>query len=140
MRGLFRFFLFRRASEEDTMNSDTRSPVQRGSDLYERLTDLSPDEVSLEELMTAWDMFAEDGPWEMTRAEAEEDLGAFLESEQEARDVKDWREARDLTQAEAADIAGVDLRSWQRWEYGERRVPQWLADVLRQRHGSSNAP
>jgi len=50
-------------------------------------------------------------------------------------EIRDWREARDLTQAEAADIAGVDLRSWQRWEYGERRVPQWLGDVLRQRHG-----
>jgi len=55
-------------------------------------------------------------------------------------EIRNWRESAGLTQQQAADIAGVDLRSWQRWEYGERRVPQWLTDVLKQRHGSSNAP
>lgn len=47
-----------------------------------------------------------------------------------AKDVVRWRQDRDLTQAQAAEIAGVGFRSWQRYEYGERPVPQWLADVL----------
>lgn len=47
-----------------------------------------------------------------------------------------WREAHGLSQADAAEIAGVELRTWQRWEYGEREVPQWLSDVLRCRFGS----
>jgi len=48
-------------------------------------------------------------------------------------EVRHWRETAGLTQREAAALAGVDLRTWQRWEYGERRVPQWLTDVLRAR-------
>jgi len=52
-------------------------------------------------------------------------------------DLATWRKREGLSQARAATLAGVDLRSWQRWEYGEREVPQWLADVLRQRHGSA---
>lgn len=52
-------------------------------------------------------------------------------------DLVAWRHREGLSQADAAEIAGVDLRSWQRWEYGERAVPQWLRDVLLQRHGTS---
>ena len=48
-----------------------------------------------------------------------------------------WRKSKKLSQTRAAEIAGVGLRSWQRWEYGEREIPQWLPDVLRQRHGSA---
>lgn len=47
-----------------------------------------------------------------------------------------WRLRGPLTQARAATIAGVDLRSWQRWEAGDRAVPQWLADVLAYRWGN----
>ena len=48
-----------------------------------------------------------------------------------------WRDVEGLTQERAATLAGVELRAWQRWEYGERLVPQWLADVLLQRWGTA---
>ena len=51
--------------------------------------------------------------------------------------LRSWREDHGLSQADAAEIAGVDLRSWQRWESGERAVPQWLASTLRDRFGSA---
>lgn len=51
-------------------------------------------------------------------------------------DVSAWRESERMTQSDAAGIAGVALRAWQRWESGERSVPQWLADTLRQRWGT----
>ena len=59
----------------------TSSPTQRGSNLYERLTELSPQPGMLRDLMYAWDLCAEsfEGPWEMTREQAEEDLAAFLQ-------------------------------------------------------------
>lgn len=52
-------------------------------------------------------------------------------------DLRAWRDAEGLTQERAAKLAGVELRAWQRWESGERAVPQWLADTLRQRWGSA---
>ena len=52
--------------------------------------------------------------------------------------LKAWRKTEGLTQARAAELAGVDIRAWQRWEYGEREIPQWLPDVLTVRWG--NAP
>lgn len=52
-------------------------------------------------------------------------------------DLRAWREAEGLTQERAAKLAGVELRAWQRYESGERSVPQWLADTLRQRWGSA---
>ena len=52
-------------------------------------------------------------------------------------DLRAWREAEGLTQERAAKLAGVELRGWQRWESGERSVPQWLADVLLVRWGSA---
>lgn len=52
-------------------------------------------------------------------------------------DLRSWREREQLTQTRAATIAGVDLRAWQRWESGERAVPQWLADVLIRRWGTA---
>lgn len=48
-----------------------------------------------------------------------------------------WRESEGLTQERAAAVAGVQRLAWARWELGERGVPQWLADVLRQRWGSA---
>jgi DNA (cytosine-5)-methyltransferase 1 len=37
-------------------------------------------------------------------------------------DIRTARESADLTQAQAAAMVLVDLRTWQRWEYGERRM------------------
>lgn len=45
--------------------------------------------------------------------------------------VKKWRYLEDLTQAECAERLGVTLRAWQRYEYGERRFPELLFDVLK---------
>lgn len=41
-----------------------------------------------------------------------------------ADELKTARERADLTQAQAADLVGVHVRSWQRWELGERKMPQ----------------
>lgn len=51
--------------------------------------------------------------------------------------LREWREAEELTQPEAAALAGVDRVTWARWETDARPVPQWLADTLAQRWGSS---
>ncbi len=51
-------------------------------------------------------------------------------------ELRAWRKTEGLTQTRAASLAGVDIRAWQRWESGERAVPQWLADTLRMRWGS----
>lgn len=51
-------------------------------------------------------------------------------------DLRAWREAEGLTQERAGALAGVQRLAWARWELGEREVPQWLADVLRQRWGT----
>jgi DNA-binding transcriptional regulator YiaG len=40
--------------------------------------------------------------------------------------VLEWRTARKLTQAKAAALLGVPLRTFQDWEYA-RRAPQGLA-------------
>ena len=36
--------------------------------------------------------------------------------------IKTARQAAGLTQAAAAQLVGVLLRSWQRWESGERKI------------------
>lgn len=53
-------------------------------------------------------------------------------------DLRVWREGEGLTQARAAELAGVTLRTWQRWEAGDTPTPHWLPDRLRQQWG--NAP
>ena len=50
--------------------------------------------------------------------------------------IRAWRKGEGLSQTKAAEMAGVKLRAWARWESGERSVPQWLRDVLVYRHGS----
>lgn len=52
-------------------------------------------------------------------------------------DLRRWRVDEGLTQADAARLAGVVWRTWHRWERGERTVPHWLCDRLRQRWGSA---
>jgi transcriptional regulator with XRE-family HTH domain len=41
-----------------------------------------------------------------------------------------WRTQYGLSQARAAELAGVDPRSWKRWEAGDRAVPHWLHTIL----------
>jgi DNA-binding transcriptional regulator YiaG len=52
-------------------------------------------------------------------------------------DIREWRIAESLTQVQAAKIAGVGARAWQRWEGGERPIPESLRDVLAHRWGSA---
>jgi putative transcriptional regulator len=52
--------------------------------------------------------------------------------------IKQAREAAGQTQAEAAKLVHADLRSWQRWEAGERKMHPafWdLYQVKTQPHG-----
>ena len=39
-------------------------------------------------------------------------------------ELRESRLLAQLTQAQAAQKAGVDLRTWQRWEYGEIPMPR----------------
>lgn len=41
-------------------------------------------------------------------------------------ELRDWRRARNLTQAALADIAGVSVRQVKRWEAGISPVPKLL--------------
>lgn len=52
-------------------------------------------------------------------------------------DLRAWRKREGLSAARAAGVAGVDLRTWQRWELAEIAAPQWLRDTLLQRWGSA---
>ena len=36
--------------------------------------------------------------------------------------IKKKREKSGLTQKQSADLVYVDLRTWQKWEYGERKI------------------
>ena len=38
--------------------------------------------------------------------------------------IRQRREQAGLTQAQAAEQVGVHVRSWQKWELGERKMPQ----------------
>jgi len=40
--------------------------------------------------------------------------------------LKQWRIKRHLTQKECAELAGINVRSWQKWEYGKCRIPSML--------------
>lgn len=48
-----------------------------------------------------------------------------------AQGVRAWRERKGWTQEYAAKAAGVDARSWRRWEKGERRPPAMLGRWMR---------
>ena len=52
-------------------------------------------------------------------------------------DLRAWREREHLSAARASALAGVDIRTWQRWELAEVAAPQWLRDTLMQRCGSA---
>jgi transcriptional regulator with XRE-family HTH domain len=42
-------------------------------------------------------------------------------------EVRLWRSRHGLTQELAAGIVGVNVRTWRRWENGERTIPKMLA-------------
>lgn len=45
-------------------------------------------------------------------------------------ELRDWRLAHGLTQAQAATWVGVSRRLWIRWEMGDRPVPKWLRIIV----------
>lgn len=108
------------------------------------LTQCSPEE--LPEALDWWKEAYRYLDWAMRRNKGEQALAALLEDglnpvgwtppTPSGEALRNWREGEQLTLQAAAEIAGVELRSWQRWESGERAVPQWLPDVLFMRQGS----
>ena len=44
--------------------------------------------------------------------------------------IRDARIAANLTQSEAAQTARVSLRTWQRWEAGDRAMPPGLFELF----------
>lgn len=52
------------------------------------------------------------------------DRGGGMKAEISAADVRQARENAGLTLKKAAEIAGVELRSWQRYEASERKIPR----------------
>jgi hypothetical protein len=87
---------------------------------------------------------AADDPWQWT-LNCCPDPAAWEPPLPDGEDLRAWREAQGLTQAEAGEIADVreeikpesKRRQWIRWEHGDEPVPQWLREVLQQRHGSA---
>lgn len=63
----------------------------------------------------------------MNTAEAIRVIEGRLENHQKrykmTTKIKTDRQAANLSQREAAELVGVNLRTWQRWESGESRVP-----------------
>lgn len=47
-----------------------------------------------------------------------------------AQELIAYREARGLTQAQLAQLAGRTERQVRRWETGENEIPHWLEKVL----------
>lgn len=66
-----------------------------------------------------------------------DDLTGWIPPTPTPEDIREWRIAESLTQVQAAQIAGVGARAWQRWEGGERPIPESLRDVLAHRWGSA---
>lgn len=50
-------------------------------------------------------------------------------------EIRAARERTGLTQAQAADLLHVDLRSWQKWEGGERSMHPAFWELLRLKLG-----
>jgi transcriptional regulator with XRE-family HTH domain len=41
-------------------------------------------------------------------------------------ELREWRKAKGMTQGQGAELAGVSLRTYKRWELGELPVPRLL--------------
>lgn len=86
-----------------------------------------------------WDRHVGLGVWESADEmilESGDDWTGWSPPAATPDELRNWRESEGLTQTRAAQLAGVDLRAWQRWESGDRAVPQWLGDTLSARWGS----
>lgn len=53
-----------------------------------------------------------------------------MRAEISADDVRKARDAAGLTLGAAAEIVGVELRSWQRYESGERKISNGLWELF----------
>jgi DNA-binding transcriptional regulator YiaG len=47
------------------------------------------------------------------------------------RQLQGLRYRWNYTQRGAAEMVGVDLRTWRRWERGERKIPENMAKLAR---------
>jgi DNA-binding transcriptional regulator YiaG len=47
------------------------------------------------------------------------------------KQVKEFRLARELSQAEAGKLLGVDMRTWRRWERPGTEVPPFAGLLIR---------
>ncbi len=47
-----------------------------------------------------------------------------------AAELRHWRKAHGMTQAEAAHWVGVSRRLWVRWEQDDRPTPRWLRIIV----------
>ena len=59
-------------------------------------------------------------------------LAHILRSEGDKKDLILFRESLRLTQKEAATLAGIGYRTWQRYESGKRRIPAAFTESLRE--------
>lgn len=48
-------------------------------------------------------------------------------------DIKRYRNSLGITQEQCADVAYVDIRTWQRWEAGERKMPRAIWEFFQMR-------
>jgi len=46
-------------------------------------------------------------------------------------EIKKARQAAGLTQQQAGELLSVGVRTWQRWEYGERKMSPALWELFR---------
>jgi transcriptional regulator with XRE-family HTH domain len=49
----------------------------------------------------------------------------------DSEELRDWREAQDLTQGELAELLSVDITTISRWERNQRAIPPYLALALK---------
>jgi len=63
---------------------------------------------------------------------SEAKLAHLLRPEGDKKDLILFRNSLRLTQKEAADLAGIGYRTWQRYESGKRRIPAAFTESLRE--------
>jgi len=53
----------------------------------------------------------------------------------DTKEIKKARSAAGLTQQQAGNLLNVNIRTWQKWEYGERRMSQAMWELFRIKTG-----
>lgn len=51
------------------------------------------------------------------------------------QEIKKARQAAGLTQQQAGELLSVGVRTWQRWEYGERKMSPAMWELFRIKTG-----